>query len=185
MKNSLLPLLPYSLRSQSLPVNWYVIKAMKRFALLFGLLALVGSAFAQAQEPTVSVSAPPKSVAAGSKITLTLTLTFAPGLHGYQNPPAQEYEIPVTVKVDGKDFKVVKVAYPAGVDVKMGGADKPTKAYEGTIKIPVTITVPAKLGAKDLKFVVSYQQCDESTCFPPGTVSATAKVNIVKKVAKV
>jgi DsbC/DsbD-like thiol-disulfide interchange protein len=156
---------------------------MRTLAILFGL-AVSALGFTQADAPTISVSAPPKQVAAGAKVTLTVTVTFGPGLHGYQNPPAQDYEIPVTVKIDGKEFKVVKIAYPAGVDTKMGGSEKPTKAYEGTIKIPITLTAPTKVGAKNLKITVGYQQCDESTCFPPGDVSATVKVNVVKKVSK-
>lgn len=156
---------------------------MKRITVLFALLA-AAFASAQAPAPTVTVSAPPKQVAAGAKLTLTVTLTFADGFHGYQNPPAQDYEIPVTVKIDGKEFKVVKIAYPAGTDAKIGGSDKPTKAYEGVVKIPITLTAPAKIGAKTMKVVVAYQQCDESTCFPPGEIISTVKVNVVKKVAK-
>ncbi|MBC8066463.1 MAG: hypothetical protein H7Y17_16655 [Chlorobia bacterium] len=144
--------------------------------------ASIGSA--QAPAPAVTVSAPPKQVAAGSKLTLTVILTFAEGFHGYQNPPAQEYEIPVSVKIDGKEFKVVKIAYPAGVEAKVGGSDKPTKAYEGVVKIPITLIVPTKVGGRNLKVIVGYQQCDESTCFPPGDIVATVKVNVVKKVAK-
>lgn len=156
---------------------------MKLFSLIL-LSALVSLGLAQAPDPTVTVSAPPKQVAAGAKLTLTVTLTFAEGFHGYQNPPAQEYEIPVTIKVDGKEFKVVKVAYPAGKDAKIGGSDTATKAYEGSIKIPITLTAPTKVGAKTLKITVGYQQCDETTCFPPSEISKTVKVNVVKKVAK-
>lgn len=149
------------------------------------LLGLALSAIGLCQTaPTVSVAAPPKAVLVGSKLTLNVTVTFAPGMHGYQNPPAGEYEIPVTVKVDGKDFKVVKIAYPAGTDSTMGGSEKPTKAYQGTIKIPVTILVPKKQAIYNVKVTVGYQQCDDTTCFPPGDVSATVKVNVAKKVAK-
>ncbi len=65
---------------------------MKQLSVLV-LLILSALGFSQAAAPTLSVSAPPKQVAAGGKVTLTLTLTFAPGMHGYQNPPAQEYEM--------------------------------------------------------------------------------------------
>jgi DsbC/DsbD-like thiol-disulfide interchange protein len=139
---------------------------------------------AQAPEPIVAISAPPKNVVAGSKLTLTITVTFATGFHAYQNPPAADYEIPLTVKVDGKEFKVAKVAYPAGVDAAIGGSEKTTKAYEGVIKIPITVVAPTKLGAKTLIIVVGYQQCDESSCFPPSEISKTVKVNVVKKAAK-
>ena len=156
---------------------------MKTIAMLLGFLA-TAIAMCQAPTPTVSVSAPPKQVAAGGKLTLVVTVTFAPGYHGYQNPPASDYEIPVTVKIDGKEFKVTKVAYPAGIDATVGGSDKPTKAYEGSVKIPVTLTAPVKVGAKSLKILVGFQQCDATTCFPPGEISSTVKINVVKKVAK-
>lgn len=157
---------------------------MKPAVLLFGLLATLGFVSFQAPDPTIKVDAPPKQVAAGSKLTLNVNLTFASGLHGYQNPPASDYEIPVTVKVEGKEFKVVKVAYPAGEDASVGGMEKPTKTYAGKVKIPVTVTVPTKPGVRTLKIVASYQQCDDSTCFPPSDVSTTLKVNVVKKVTK-
>jgi DsbC/DsbD-like thiol-disulfide interchange protein len=152
---------------------------------IFGIISLCLIAclgLGQAPEPTLVVSPIAKQVAAGSKITVTLTVTFAEGFHGYQNPPAGEYEIPVTVKVDGKEIKVIKIAYPAGVDATIGGMDKPTKAYEGTVKFPVTIQLPTKPGTKEVKFRVSYQQCDATSCFPPAEVNKTVKINVVKKV---
>jgi len=152
------------------------------FLTVAAMLAALCSA--QAPEPGVAISAPPKYVVAGSKVTLTITVTFANGYHAYQNPPAADYEIPLTVKVDGKEFKVSKIAYPAGVDAAIGGSEKTTKAYEGVIKIPVTLVAPAKPGAKTLKIVVGYQQCDESSCFPPSEIAKTVKVNVVKKAAK-
>jgi DsbC/DsbD-like thiol-disulfide interchange protein len=156
---------------------------MRRTLMIFGAV-LAASIFAQGPKPAISVSTPPKAVVAGSKLTLTVTLTIAPGFHGYQNPPASEYEIPVEVKVEGKDFKVLKVAYPPGVDASVGGSQQATKAYEGAIKVPVTLLVPAKVGTKDLKIVVSYQLCDDTSCFPPDQVSKVVKVNVVKKAGK-
>jgi len=140
-------------------------------------------AFCQAPAPTLALSKLPNQVVAGSKVTLTLTITFAEGFHGYQNPPASEYEIPVVVKIAGKEFKVLKIAYPPGVDATIGGGEKPTKAYEGTIKVPVTLQLPTSAGKRNLKVVVSYQLCDTTSCFPPGQVQATTTVNVVKKVS--
>lgn len=156
---------------------------MKAAVILFGLL-LGTTVFGQAPSPTLGITAVPKQVIAGSKLTFHVIFTFAPGFHGYQNPPAQDYEIPVTVKIDGKEFKVLKIAYPPGIDAKIGGNDKSTKAYEGEIKIPVTLSLPQKPGVRNVKVTVSYQQCDESSCFPPGDVSSTFKVNVVKKATK-
>jgi len=156
---------------------------LKRIAILASL-ALSVFASAQAPDPKVAVSAVPKEVAIGGQLKLTVTVTFAEGFHGYQNPPASEYEIPVVVKVDGKEFKLTKVIYPAGVDAKVAGSETPTKTYMGAVKIPVVITDPKKIGKKDLKILVSFQQCNEQSCMPPGEVASTVKVNIVKKVKK-
>ena len=164
-------------------VNLNVRSAMRLLAAILGI-ALFGSAFGQAAEPTIVVSAPPKQVAINSKVTFNVFLEFAEGFHGYQNPPAQEFEIPVTIKVDGTEFKVVKVAYPAGEDASVGGTTSPTKTYSGRIKIPVTVQMPAKVGAKKMRIVASYQQCDETKCFPPSQVFVDVKLNVVKKVSK-
>lgn len=156
---------------------------MKRLA-LFLIASVAALACAQAPAPEVTLSAPPKAVAAGSKVKLTVTVTFADGLHGYQNPPKQEFEIPVTVKIDGKDFKLAKATYPPGEDATVGGGTTPTKTYAGTIKIPIEVTVPKTVGSKSFKVLVSYQQCNEQACFPPDTVTVATKVNVVKKVAR-
>ena len=157
---------------------------MKQFLVSLALLLAAALACSQAPEPTVAVSNLPKQFVAGTKVTIMVTITFADGYHAYQNPPASEYDIPVVVKVDGKEFKALKVAYPPGVDAIVGGGEKPTKAYEGTIKVPVTIQVPATVGKKKLIVVVSYQQCDSTSCFPLSRVSSTTAVTVVKKVSK-
>lgn len=157
---------------------------MKAALVFLASLAVLGFAPLQVPDPTLAVTAPPKQVQAGTKLTLKVNLTFAPGYHGYQNPPASEYEIPVTVKVDSKEFKVSKIAYPAGEDASVGGSEKPTKTYAGKVTIPVTVTVPTKPGVKTLKVVASYQQCDETSCFAPAEVATTVKINVVKKVTK-
>lgn len=157
---------------------------MRQFLSSIVLLLASAFAFCQAPEPTVALSKLPTQSVAGSKITIIVTITFAEGFHGYQNPPASEYEIPVDVKIDGKEFKVLKIAYPPGVDATIGGGEKPTKAYEGTIKVPVTVQLPTTVGKRNFKVVVKYQQCDTTSCFPPGQVQASTTVNVVKKVSK-
>lgn len=155
-----------------------------KWMISIGAIGMLALCLAQAPKPTLAVTGVPKAVVAGSKVTLKASFAIAPGYHGYQNPPVGEYEIPVTLKVDGKEFKVVKIAYPAGVEAAVGGSEKATKAYEGVIQIPVTILAPVKPGIKDLKITVSYQLCDETSCFPPDQVTKTIKVNVVKKAGK-
>lgn len=122
----------------------------------------------------------PKEAKAGTQVKGTIEVTFSEGLHGYQNPPSDEYQIPVKVSVDTKGFVLGKPAYPKGVMKIMGGDTKPAAIYEGTIKIPVTVTLPKKPGSAAIKFTVNYQQCNDQSCFPPSTVSDTLKLTIKK-----
>jgi DsbC/DsbD-like thiol-disulfide interchange protein len=143
--------------------------------------AMTASALAQegADAPKVELKLSKTQVQASGQLTGTVTVTFAEGLHGYQNPPSEDFQMPVTVKVDGKTFKLIKANYPKGVDATMAGDPKSFKAYLGTVTIPVTLKAPAKAGSHTLKVVVSYQQCNDQSCFPPGDVAAIAKVKVV------
>jgi DsbC/DsbD-like thiol-disulfide interchange protein len=129
--------------------------------------------------PTIKVTLP-KQAKPGAKVMGTLEITFSEGLHGYQNPPTDEFQIPVKVSIDTKGFVLAKAIYPKGVLKTMGGDTKPAAVYEGMIRIPVVVTMPAKPGTADLKFTVKYQQCNEQSCYPPDSISSSVKI-LVKK----
>ena len=130
--------------------------------------------------PTLTLKLASQAAAAGKPLQATLTVTFAEGLHGYQNPPTDPTLIPVVVKLADKTFSLVSVKYPKGTPAKVGGEDKPINVYQGTIQIPITLKAPAKLGKTTLKVSFDYQQCNETACFPPGSVSAEASVVVLK-----
>ncbi len=131
-----------------------------------------------APKATLSLSSP--KAFAGKTYKAVLTVTFAEGLHGYQNPPSDPTLIPVTVKLADKTFKLVAVSYPKGVPATVGGESKPVNVYEGTVKIPITLTAPTKLGKTSLNLTFGYQQCNSAACFPPGTVTVKAVVTVIK-----
>src|SRR4051794_19632299 len=95
--------------------------------LLVPALALLSAAaFGQAAAPTATLKFDKASATAGSVVKAPLVLTFADGLHGYKNPPADEYQIPVTISVIEKGFTLIKARYPVGSDFTMAGEAKPT-----------------------------------------------------------
>ncbi len=150
-------------------------------SLLAAVLVLT-AAFALGQSntpPTVKVTLP-KDAKVGQKVKGFVEISFAEGLHGYQNPPTDEYQIPVSVTLETKGYVLAKPVYPKGVSKATGGDTKPAGVYEGTIKIPVVITVPKKAGVGELKFTVNYQQCNEQACFPPSNVVSTVKITVKK-----
>lgn len=154
---------------------------MKRMLMMLPLLAAATAALAQGGEPPkATLTFDKTSAAAGSVVKGTLTLTFAEGLHGYQNPPSDEFQIPVVVKVVENGFKLTKVSYPKGTDFTMAGEPKPAKVYQGTIKIPIEVQTSTKPANYNVNVAINYQECNESSCFPPGTVTVKAPLTVTK-----
>lgn len=142
------------------------------------VLAVTGVAMAQNEPPSIKVTMP-KSAKAGAKVQAIVEIRFSEGLHGYQNPPTVDWQIPIKLS-SPKDVKVLKIEYPKGVPMKMAGDEKPSAVYEGTIKIPVWIIAPKKVGKNSIKFTLNYQQCNEETCFPPSSIEATGIFTVTK-----
>lgn len=156
---------------------------MKTFfslAVAAGVLSLAGAQGA-GEPPVVSLKFAKPTAKVGTVIDATLTVKFADGLHGYQNPPAEDFQIPVTVKVSEPGFTLVKATYPKGTEFLMAGETKPAKVYQGTISIPLKIKVvkPSKSGSLSIR--LDYQECNANACFPPSFVMAKAKLAVVAK----
>lgn len=141
------------------------------------LLSLIVAASASVQEDTPPKASLvlPKSVQASTQVLAKVKLTFAEGLHGYPNPPAGEYEVPVVITSTDKSVVVKQVKYPKGTP-----HDK-TRVYEGTVEIPVLLSIGGKPGDKVVKLKVAYQQCYEGGCFPPSNVTASGKTKLTPK----
>lgn len=104
------------------------------------------------------------------------TVVFAEGLHGYQNPQTDETIIPIELSGDG--FKLASIAYPKGHEDTVGGLPDKYFVHSGTIQIPFKFAAPAKITAEGLKFIFSYQQCNETNCFAPGQVEAVVPLKV-------
>lgn len=149
--------------------------------ILTSLLAATVLTPVQADAPMVSLKLSGTEAEAGQLVTGTVTVTFAPGLHGYQNPPSEDYMIPVAVSSATETSKVILITYPVGVPATVGGETKPAMTYEGTIDIPVLVRIPNEIGEQTVSVSVRYQQCNDSACFPPGRAKADAKVLVKSK----
>ena len=155
---------------------------MKLIALL--VAAVCGMASAQGPRATATLTIDKPSASAGGTITGHVSVTFPTGYHAYQNPPTDEFQIPVKVQLSkASKFKLVKVAYPKGVPMKVAGDAKPSAVYTDTVSIPVTFKAPAKPGAATITLNFSYQQCNDSSCLPPDNFDLVAKLT-VKPAAK-
>lgn len=135
----------------------------------------------QMPSPTVTVKLDAASAVVGRPVKGTLTLVLPEGMHGYQNPPADEFENPIKLSVTEIGFKLGKVAYPKGVSLAMAGAEKPSMVYEGTVRIPFTLFAvkPSPKGmTTNVNFKVEYQLCTMQNCYPPSSLIAKAPLKV-------
>ena len=146
-------------------------------SLFFGLVLFAVGACAQEDAPKVRIVLDKKAVKPGATIEGKVAITFAAGLHGYQNPPSKDYMIPVKLEAEGKEIKL-KVTYPTGVPMAVGGETEPALVYEGEVFFPIQITLPKKTGPVKIALKFSYQQCNDSACFPPSSISLVEKITI-------
>lgn len=153
---------------------------MGRTRLGIGIVVATVAALAVAQDspPRVSVVTPQTAVKPGSKVTVTVRVVVPSGLHAYQNPPSDRFQIPLTVVVDGNEFRVGRITYPRGVPYQMKGADETSMVYMGTVNIPVEVTVPNRAGRFRMPITVRYQHCSDRTCYPPKQVKAEGWITV-------
>ena len=153
---------------------------MMRLALCLSVFAFLMAAFAQepADPPKVELKLDSKRGVPGGTLKGKVLVTFAPGWHGYQNPPKNEFEIPLKVDSGTKDLKL-KATYPKGEPKEFAGTK--TMAYGGTVTIPIVLSLPQKKGVFPFKLEVSYQQCNESSCLPPGKIVVQDKLDLKAK----
>ncbi len=138
----------------------------------------------QSEKPTATVKFDAIAVAVGKPLKGVLTLVLPDGLHGYQNPPAGEFEIPIKLSVADAGYKLAKIDYPKGESMQAPGGDKPTMVYKGTVKIPFTLVV-AKVpkGLSGVSLRLDYQLCTMQNCFPPAFLTVKAPLKITSKAA--
>lgn len=122
-----------------------------------------------------------KEFAPGSIIKGKITITIPEGFHGYQNPPAKDYQIPFALESATPKLKM-QFAYPLGVTKTSMGEE--SALYEGKIVVPFHFTGASKVAAYNVAIKFSYQLCDDSSCFPPVSEVLKATYKVTKKGVK-
>lgn len=139
------------------------------------IFAVGAMAFAQDNTPPTIKLVLPKSAKAGSVVKGTVKVKFAPGLHGYQNPPTRSYLVPVSVKSDTKGVSLEKARYPKGI-MKESLGDT-LAVYEGEVSIPVELKITSK-GQVKVVLDINYQQCNDNACFNPTSAKVSQTIAV-------
>lgn len=150
---------------------------VKFFGFVLGTL-LLAAASVSAQTVTGSISN--GTVQKGRSARGTVVLSIPGGLHTNSNRPGNKYQIPTTVRLTAAGARVSGPTYPRGVNRKFQFSETVINVYEGTVRFPFTITVPAGFRGNtvSVRAVVRYQACTDEVCYPPRNkeITITARV---------
>jgi DsbC/DsbD-like thiol-disulfide interchange protein len=139
--------------------------------LLFGI---------SAEAQTVSGSIGNGTVARGGSARGTIVLSIPAGLHVNSNRPNSQYSIPTSVRLSGNGVRLGGLTYPRGTNKKFQFSNEAINVYEGTVRIPFNVTVPAgfRENTVTVRAVVRYQACTDEVCYPPRNreITLTARV---------
>lgn len=149
---------------------------MKLFGFLLGTLLFATAASGQ----TVTGSISNGTVQKGKSARGSVVLSIPGGLHTNSNKPGNRYQIPTTVRLTATGARVSGPTYPRGVNRKFQFSETVINVYEGTVRFPFTVTVPAGFRGNtvSVRAVVRYQACTDEVCYPPRNkeITITARV---------
>jgi len=98
-------------------------------------------------------------------------VTVQTGFHVNSNPPSDEYLIPLKLvwKSTGA-LEGAQVKYPKAEKIDVAG--KPTSVYTGSFDVLANFKVAANApaGPGVAAGTLTYQACNDTTCFPPKTI---------------
>ena len=162
---------------------------MKRLLVPALIVLATAGADAQIARPRADVTPLVEGAThAGSEVRAALEVTLPEGLHTQSNKPRDATLIPTTLTIDPPPGVTVdEVVWPAPMDLRQAGSDKPLAVFERTFLVGVRLSLSASTGAADITVPANlrYQACDANLCFPPATASVQWTIHVVSAGAPV
>jgi DsbC/DsbD-like thiol-disulfide interchange protein len=121
-------------------------------------------------------------VAAGTAMRVALDVRLDPKLHANSNRPRDPLLIPMVLTVQSPPgISVAEIVYPEPKDLKQVGAEQPLSVFEREFTIGVRLDVARDAPVTDVAVPaqLSYQACDETTCYKPVTVKTAWTFRVV------
>ncbi|HXI61712.1 MAG TPA: protein-disulfide reductase DsbD domain-containing protein [Pyrinomonadaceae bacterium] len=106
---------------------------------------------------------------------------ISPGFHVNANPATFPYLIATEVQPGKADGITVadKLTYPPPKMESFPFADQPLAVYEGSVTIPIPITLaPGARGQRTIPFKIRVQACDSEQCYPPAMLDASLPIDL-------
>lgn len=106
------------------------------------------------------------------RLTLTVELTIAPGLHVY-GAPVSDGLTPLSVEIDALDgLEVGPARWPAPRSFELPGLGDHLSVHAGVVRgtVPLTFTAVPGTGDHLIGITVRYQACDDAASLMPSSV---------------
>jgi DsbC/DsbD-like thiol-disulfide interchange protein len=151
---------------------------LKFFGLVLGTLLLASAAIAQTISVDGSISG--GSVTKGKAARGSVVLSIPGDLHVNSSRPGNKYQIPTSIRLSASGARVSAPSYPRGINRKFSFSDTVINVYEGTVRVPFTVTVPAGFRGNtvSVRAVVRYQACTDEVCYAPRSTEITMTARV-------
>lgn len=117
----------------------------------------------------------------GANVTAAAVVDVLPGFHAQSHKPLEDFLVPFTVRFDAAPGMTFGEAqYPPG-KIKEYPALGKLSVYDGRVivRVPIQVASDAKPGDVALRGTLSFQICDNQTCFPPEDVPFEIKTSVL------
>ena len=129
----------------------------------------------------VKVTADPMEVVAGQSNEAIVKINIQSGYHINANPATFEYLKATELDLpDTPEVLVDYIYYPNPQVKKFPFSEQPLRVYEGETQLRVMLNAAknATKGPRTIPAKLNVQACDDTVCYPPGTVDVSIPVTI-------
>lgn len=148
---------------------------------LVGLSAAVAQPPGDREKATLSTATDRTAYEAGSTAVVAAKMAIEKGWHTNSHEPTFDYLIPTEIGLTAPNgWPPPVIDYPEGEMKSFAFADQPISVYDGRVAILLHIEIPADTpdGTWDIEVDLTYQACDDRSCLPPVTTTATVNLKV-------
>lgn len=162
---------------------------LNRFLIaLFCLFAFTAIASAQEPKATATLYLDKDALKPGQQSIAAVVIDVPDGFHSQSSQPLDESLIPLAVTITSdKPLTIDEPLYPAGevLDLPMLGGKVSVYEHQVLAFVPFVVPADATPGDVTITAKVRLQICNDQSCYPPQTITLTAKSAFVSADAKV
>lgn len=150
--------------------------------LLFGAGGLAAQGFVEPEVLTAEAFISQGQAVPGSGLEAVVVVKIVPGLHINSNTPADEFLIPTQLQfAPSPSLSFGPALYPRPLLKKFAFSDNELSVFEEEVKIHTRVQVltQAAPGRLQIEGTLTYQGCNETSCFSPGEKKFILPLEIV------